>query len=171
MLADNEYTEKQIITKTVEHLKQSGIFPTKEYEDWGAMTSKTYLELKKHFYKAYTRRLDAIQHGITAGQQGYSNTNQYAAFNATASGSDSDSTGGDTTETIIAAALATTEAKMERIMETNAQIMIQLAALTVAPANATTQQLLRQRIWHQHMVHHRCSTTLRPRITLLQSPT
>ena len=142
MLADNEYTEKQIIAKTIEHLKRSGIFPTKEYEDWGAETTKTYLKLKKHFYKAYTRRLDAIQHGITAGQQGYSNANQYSAFNATASGSDSESTGGDTAETIIAAALADTDAKMERIMETNAQIMMQLAAMTVAPATATTQTVV-----------------------------
>jgi len=83
MLADNDYTEKQIIAKTVEHLNRSGIFPTKEYEDWGAITPKTYDALKKHFYKAYTRRLDAIQHGITTGQQGYSNSNQYSALNAT----------------------------------------------------------------------------------------
>jgi hypothetical protein len=41
MLADNPYTKKQIITKTVEHLKRSGMFPTKEYEDWEAVTAKT----------------------------------------------------------------------------------------------------------------------------------
>jgi hypothetical protein len=142
MLADNKYTEKQIIAKTVEHLKRSGIFPTKEYENWGAVTNKTYLVLKKHFYKAYTRRLDAIQNGIAAGQQGYTNVNQYSAFKATASGLDSESTGGDTAETIIAAALANKDAKMERIMETNAQIMMQLAAMTVTPAATTTQTVV-----------------------------
>jgi hypothetical protein len=52
---------------------------------------------------------------------------------ATTGGSDSDSTGGDTTETIIAAAMANTDAKMERIMETNAQIMVQLAAMSIVP--------------------------------------
>lgn len=134
MLADNEYTEKQIMAKTIEHLKRSNIFPVKEYEDWGTVTPKTYIALKKHFYNAYTRRLDAIQNGNTAGMHGYVNTNQYTALGATAEGSDSDSTGGDTTETIIAAALASSEAKMESIMATNAQIMTQLAAMTIAPA-------------------------------------
>jgi hypothetical protein len=142
MLANNKYTEKQIIAKTVEHLKRSGIFPTKEYEDWGAVTTKKYLVLKKHFYKAYTRRLEAIQNGITTGQQGYTNANQYSVFNATTQGSDIESTGGDTTETIIAATLANTDAKMERIMETNAQIMIQLAAMTLTPPTTTTQTVV-----------------------------
>ena len=121
------------MTKTVEHLKRSGIFPTKEYEDWDAITPKTYVALKKHFYSAYTRRLDAIQHGSTTGQQGYSNPNQYGALNATTGGSDSDSTGGETMETIIAAAMANTDAKMERLMETNTQIMAQLAAMSIVP--------------------------------------
>ena len=134
MLADNEYTEKQIVAKTIEHLKRSNIFPIKEYEDWGAVTPKTYVALKTHFYKAYTRRLEAIQNGNTAGMQGYTNTNQFTALGATEGGSDSESSGGETTETIIAAALATTDAKMERIMATNAQIMTQLAAMTIAPA-------------------------------------
>lgn len=134
LLADNEYTEKQMIAKTVEHLKRSGIFPTKEYEDWGAITTKTYIALKKHFYKAYTRRLDAIQNGITTGQQGYTNPNQYGALNATTEGSDSESTGGDTTETIIAAAMANTDARIDRLMETNTQIMAKLAAMSIAPA-------------------------------------
>ena len=138
LLADNEYTEKQIVAKTVEHLKRSGIFPTKEYEDWGVLTPKTYVALKRHFYNAYTRRLDAIQNGITTGQQGYSNANQYNALGATTGGSDSDSTGGDMTETIIAAAMAASDAKMDSIMATNAQIMVQLAAMTVAPPAATT---------------------------------
>ena len=83
MLADNPYTEKQIITKTVEHLKRLGMLPVKEFEDWGAVTAKTYVLLKVYFYKAYTRRLDAIQNGATSGQQGYVNANQYGAFNAT----------------------------------------------------------------------------------------
>ena len=133
MLADNEYTEKQIMAKTIEHLKRSNIFPVKEYEDWGATNPKTYIALKKHFYKAYTRRLDAIQNGNTAGMHGFTNTNQYTALGATAEGSDSESTGGDTTNTIIAAALASSEAKMESIMATNAQIMTQLAAMTITP--------------------------------------
>ena len=134
MLADNEYTEKQIMAKTIEHLKRANIFPVKEYEDWGTKAPKNYITLKKHFYDAYTRRLDAIQNGNTAGMHGYTNTNQYTALGATAEGSDSDSTGGDTTETIIAAALASSDAKMESIMATNAQIMTQLAAMTVTPA-------------------------------------
>ena len=134
MLADNPYSEKQIIAKTVEHLKRSGIFPTKEYEDWGAITPKTYIVLKKHFYKAYTRRLDAIQNGITTGQQGYTNPNQFGALNATTGESDSESTGGDTTDTIIAAAMANTDARIDRLMETNTQIMAKLAAMSIAPA-------------------------------------
>ena len=140
MLADNEYSEKQIMAKTVEHLKRSNIFPVKEYEDWGAVTPKTYVALKKHFYKAYTRRLDAIQNGLTTGMLGYSNPNQFAALNATTGevDSESDSTGGDTTETIVAAALASTEAKMDGIMETNRQIMVQLAAMTMTPQHAPT---------------------------------
>jgi hypothetical protein len=93
MLADNPYTEKQIITKTVEHLKRSDMFPVKEYEDWGAVTPKTYVLLKEHFYKAYTQRLDAIQNGATSGQQGYVNANQYGALMTTEESEDSSSGG------------------------------------------------------------------------------
>jgi len=137
MLADNPYSEKQIITKTVEHLKRSGMFPVKEYEDWGAVTAKTYVLLKEHFYKAYTRRLDAIQNGATSGQHGYVNANQYGALMKT-EGSEDCSSREETTVTL-AEAMVNADAKIERLMETNNQIMAQLASMLIAQTN--NQQL------------------------------
>ena len=133
MLADNPYTEKQIITKTVEHLKRSGMFPTKEYEDWGAITAKTYVLLKQHFYKAYTRRLDAIQNGATSGQHGYVNSNQYGALMTTEELEDSSS--GEETTVTLAEAMVNADARIDRLMETNTQIMAQLASMTIASNN------------------------------------
>jgi hypothetical protein len=153
MLADNPYTEKQIITKTVEHLKRSGMFPVKEFEDWGAVTAMTYVLLKVHFYKAYTRCLDAIQYGATSGQQGYVNANQYGAFNTTEE-SDDGSSGEETTVTL-AEAMVSADAKMERIMQTpkSWRNWHQYPSPTIS--NSSHRLRLHRRTWHQRYVHHR----------------
>jgi len=52
---------------------------------------------------------------MMSGRGGYSNANPFSALNMTA-GSDTESDGGDTVDTIVAAAMASTEAKMDSII-------------------------------------------------------
>jgi len=61
------------------------------------------------------KRLESIQTSMMSGRGGYSNANPFSALNMTA-GSDTESDGGDTVDTIVAAAMASTEAKMDSII-------------------------------------------------------
>ena len=55
---------------------------------------------------------------MTSWRGGYSNANPYNALNMT-TGSDSESTSGDTVDTIVAAAMASTVAKMDSMKKSN----------------------------------------------------
>jgi hypothetical protein len=76
------------------------------------------------------KRLESIQTGITMGRGGYSNANPYTAL-AMTNGSDTESTGGDTVDTIVAAAMAGTEAKMDSIIASQQQLFTQFANMTM----------------------------------------
>jgi hypothetical protein len=61
---------------------QASIFPMKEFDNWEAVTSKTYLTLKTFIAAAYTCRILLQQLRNTAGQMGYApqTHNMYAAL-------------------------------------------------------------------------------------------
>jgi hypothetical protein len=46
VIADNPYTPMQLMTKAVQLLMSSGIFPPREFKDWEATANKTYTSLK-----------------------------------------------------------------------------------------------------------------------------
>ena len=54
---------------------QANIFPLKEFEDWEAITPKTYTVLKTFIAGAFTRRILAQKLRNTAGQMGYAPQN------------------------------------------------------------------------------------------------
>jgi hypothetical protein len=90
--------------------------------------------MKDHFHKAYMKRLESIQTSMTSGRGGYSNANPFSALNMTA-GSDTESTSEDTVDTIVAAAMASTEAKMDSIINSQQQLFQQFANMTMNQAN------------------------------------
>ena len=120
MMNKNPWNEKQVMMKAVELFRRSGIFKDKVFEEWKDAPTQTYVNMKDHFHKAYMKRLESIQSRMTSGRGGYSNANPFSALNMTA-GSDTESTSGDTVDTIVAAAMASTDAKMDN----------QLAAATI----------------------------------------
>ena len=61
VLAWDPYSNTQVINNTVCLLMQANIFPLKEFDDWEAITPKTYLALKTFVGGAYTRRILAQQ--------------------------------------------------------------------------------------------------------------
>jgi hypothetical protein len=63
-------------------LKQARNIPLKEFDNWEAVTPKTYPALKTFIAAVYTRRILAQQLRNTAGQQGYVPTphNMYNVF-------------------------------------------------------------------------------------------
>ena len=120
--------------KAVELLRRSGIFKDKVFEDWKDAPTQTYVDMKDHFHKAYMKRLESIQSSMTSGRGGYSNANPFSALNMTA-GSDTESTSGDTVDTIVASAMAATEAKMDTIINSQQQLFQQFANMTMNQAN------------------------------------
>ena len=54
VLAQDSYSDTQVINNAVRSLMQANIFPLKEFEDWEAITSKTYPALKTFIGGAYT---------------------------------------------------------------------------------------------------------------------
>ena len=68
-----------MINNAVRLLMQANIFPLKEFEDWEAITPKTYPALKTFVGGAFTRRILAQQLRNTVGQIGYTtqNNNMY----------------------------------------------------------------------------------------------
>ena len=79
VLAQDPYSDKQIINNAVRLLMQASIFPLKEFDDWEAITPKSYPALKIFIGGAYTRHIWAQQLCNTAGQMGYTtqNNNMY----------------------------------------------------------------------------------------------
>ncbi len=70
------YSDTQIINNAVRLLMQANIFPLKEFDDWEAITPKTYPALKIFISRAYMRRILAQQLCNTLGQMGYMTMNQ-----------------------------------------------------------------------------------------------
>jgi hypothetical protein len=72
----------QVINNAVHLLMQAHTFPLKEFNDWEAVTPKTYPAPKIFIVAVYTRRIMAQQLRNTAGQQGYVPTshNMYNMF-------------------------------------------------------------------------------------------
>jgi hypothetical protein len=71
VLARDLYSDVQVINNPVHLLMQASIFPMKEFDDWEAVTPKTYPALKTFIAAAYTRRILSQQFRNTAGQMGY----------------------------------------------------------------------------------------------------
>ncbi len=82
VLAQDLYTNTQIINNAIKLLMQSSIFSLKEFDDWEAITPKTYPALKTFIGAAYTCRMLAMQLPNMAGQMGYTpqNQNMYNIF-------------------------------------------------------------------------------------------
>lgn len=130
MMNKNPWSELQVMMKAVDLLRRSGIFKDKVFEEWKDVTTKTYVGMKEHFHKAYMKRLESIQTSMTSGRGGYTNANPFSALNITA-GSDTESDGGETVDTIVAAAMASTEAKMDSIITAQQQLFQQFANMTM----------------------------------------
>ena len=135
MMNKNPWNEKQVMMKAVELLRRSGIFKDKVFEEWKDAPTQTYVNMKDHFHKAYMKRLESIQSRMTSGRGGYSNANPCSALNMTA-GSDTESTSGDTVDTIVAAAMASMDAKMDAIINLQQQLSQQFANMTMNQSNA-----------------------------------
>jgi hypothetical protein len=69
-LAQDPYSNMQIINNALRLLMQSGIFLLKEFDTWETITPKMYPALKTFIHEAYTRRLTAMQLRNTVGLQG-----------------------------------------------------------------------------------------------------
>lgn len=104
ILANNPYTDTQMLHQAVLLLRQSNILPTKDFDDWEDVVHKTWPIMKTFFHKRYTKRLTAISMNATSGQHGYTNSNQYGMFNMV---QDADSTSTDGTIHTAAAATNT----------------------------------------------------------------
>ena len=82
VLACKPYSNVQVINNAVRLLMQVIIFPMKKFDDWEAVTPKTYPTLKTFIAAAYTCRVLSQQLRNTAGQMGYApqTHNMYAAL-------------------------------------------------------------------------------------------
>ena len=82
ILVCDPYSKVQVINNPVRLLMQASIFPMKEFDDWEAVTPKTYPALKTFIVAAYTRRILSQQLRNMAGQMGYApqTHNMYAAL-------------------------------------------------------------------------------------------
>lgn len=81
VLGRTPYSNAQIVGTTMYLFQQSGIFPTREFETWEAVTPKTWPALKLHVQGAFQRKLVANSMRATSGAMGYApNHNAYNAF-------------------------------------------------------------------------------------------
>jgi hypothetical protein len=81
VIADNLYTPMQLMTKVVQLLMASGIFPMREFKNWEATPNKTYNPLKLFVHGAYVHQLVAIQLR-TVREQGYvANQHNHIMYN------------------------------------------------------------------------------------------
>ena len=94
ILANNPYTDAQMLHQAVLLLRQSNILPTKDFDDWEDVAIKSWPIMKLFFHKRYTKRLTAISMNATSGQHGYTTGNQYGLFNMVQDADDSTSTDG-----------------------------------------------------------------------------
>ena len=54
VLANNPYTETQLITNAVLALRKANIFPIKEFDDWEVVQPKIWATMKTFFHEAFT---------------------------------------------------------------------------------------------------------------------
>ncbi len=131
VLAQDPYSNVQVINNAVQLLMQASIFPMKEFDDWEAVTPKTYPTLKTFIAAAYTRCILLQQLRNTAGQMGYApqTHNMYAALD---DNNDATTATGGTTTTLNAAAMTTestlTGAHTTAVPESIANAINQLSA-------------------------------------------
>jgi hypothetical protein len=106
VLARDPYSDVQVINNAVRLLMQASIFPMKEFDDWEAVTPKTYPALKTFIAAAYTCRILSQQLRNPAGQMGYAPQTHYMYA---ALGNDDDATTATdgTTTTLNVAAMTT----------------------------------------------------------------
>ena len=158
------FSTEQIILNAVRILMGANILPTKDFDTWDAIPNKTYPALKSFMQAAYSRRLKALALRSTTGQNGYAQQqNMYNAFEALDDDSDDDTVTTITPVTSIAATataaptvgtFGTTQtaassinaeiaAAINAINQLSANqttLMSQMAAMSFAPALATTQR-------------------------------
>jgi hypothetical protein len=148
ILANNAYTDKQMITNAVLLLRQSNIFPTKDFDDWDdvAEATKTWPIMRAFFHKKYTKRMTSISMNAKSGQHGYAGANPYGIFHTAHDDNDSTTTEG-TTLTVAAPTvtlpgstlgMGTTvspevSSAIAQLAANQAEMMRQMAALTIAP--------------------------------------
>ncbi len=153
------YTNDQIIANAVRILASSNIFPLKEFDTWEAMDVKMYPALKTFFQEAYGRCLMAIKLRNTTGQNGYTNNTICNAFETTNNDTNDNTiaTSGTVPQTVVAATSASSSlgmapgtnfagtaeiaAAINQLLESQAAIMAQMAAMSFAPT--TTQDTRR----------------------------
>ena len=152
ILAKNEYTPRQMITNAVLILRQSNIFPTKDFDEWMDVPEigQTWPILRAFFHKKYTKRMTEIMMNAGSGNHGYANANMFAGMH------DSDSTTTEGTTTTIAAAtvnlpgstlgMSTTVAPeiasaIAQLSANQTAIMTQMAALSITPTQPPIQQI------------------------------
>jgi hypothetical protein len=152
ILANNPYTDMQLIINAVLVLQIANIFPVKEFDDWEAVQLKNWAVMKIFFHEAFKRRLNAISMNPMSGQHGYTNPNPYSIFNTTHE-EDNTSTastqhtlatttippvggtiGGSTMTPEVATALA-------QLSHNQNALMTQMAALAVIPPQQPPQQI------------------------------
>ncbi len=106
VLAHDSYSNVQVINNAIRLLMQASIFPMKEFDDWEAVTPKTYPALKTFIAAGYTHRILSQQFHNMAGQMGYApqTHNMYAALN---DNNDATTTIDGTTMTLNMAAMMT----------------------------------------------------------------
>ncbi len=90
-LAQDLYSNMQIINNAVCLLMQSNIFPLKEFDTWETITPKMYPALKMFIHEAYPHCLTAMQLRNNVGLQGYAPNNNQNMFNVLGDGYNTDS--------------------------------------------------------------------------------
>ena len=139
VLARTPYSDTQVINNAVRLLMQSSIFPLKEFDEWQAITPKTYPALKTFISTAYTRRLLSQQLCSTAGQMRYTpqTQNMYAVLD-----DDDVTTGTDRTTTTITNLAAMT--KGSTLTTAQATVIPDLVANTINQLSANQTAMMSQ---------------------------
>ena len=148
ILAKNAYSETQMITNAVLLLRQSNIFPSKDYDDWDDVpeATRTWPIMRAFFHKKYTKRMTSINMNAKSGQHGYAGANPYGIFHTAHDDNDSTTTEGTTltiaapTVTLPGSTLGMGTAMAPEISNAIAQLaanqtamMSQMAALSITP--------------------------------------
>ena len=142
---------------------QSSIFAVKEFDDWEAITPKTYPALKTFVGAAYICRMLAMQLRSTAGQMGYTpqNQNMYNIFSndnditatdnkPTKLTTGSSNTGGHTVATIQDLAIQA----INKLSANEHMLINQMAAMSFNIASAPPQQYTTPPIQQVNILAH-----------------